>query len=76
MPSTTLEQIQKREAQLKQAIAGLGDAGEAGKKRELAKKLRRAQRHRRRMTVAADRAARTSAKPKTAAQVEEAPAAE
>jgi hypothetical protein len=76
MPTTTLEQIQKRETKLKQAIAGLGDAAEAEKKRELAKKLRRAQRHRRRMAVATERAAKTAPKPKAAAQAEETPPAE
>ena len=39
MPATTPEQAQKLEAQLKEAIAGLGEAPDVAKKRDLAKKL-------------------------------------
>lgn len=62
MPATNLEQVQKREAQLKEAIAGLGEAPDVAKKRELGKKLRRAQRLRRRMAVESERTAKAEAK--------------
>jgi hypothetical protein len=58
MPATTPDQIETLEAKLKTAIGGLGDAPDAAAKRELEKKLRRAQRRRRRMAVEAARQAK------------------
>ena len=63
MPSTTIEQVQKREAKLKQAIAGLGEAPDIANKRELGKQLRRAQRLRRRLATEDERRAKTAPKP-------------
>ena len=63
MPSTTIEQVQKREAKLKQAIAGLGEAPDIANKRELGKQLRRAQRLRRRLATEDERRVKTAAKP-------------
>jgi hypothetical protein len=62
MPATSPERIQKAEAKLKEAIAGLGESPDATKKRELGKKLRRAQRLRRRKAVAAARRAKAASK--------------
>ena len=61
MPVTSLDQAQKRESQIKQALAGLGEAPDVAKKRELGKKLRRAQRLRRRLLTEAERTAKADA---------------
>jgi len=77
MPAMTPEQAQKLEAQLKETIAGLGDAPDVAKKRELGKKIRRAQRLQRRMAVEAAKRAKAAPKPKPeAAAAPAAPAAE
>ena len=76
MPSTTLDQVQKTEEKLQQAIAALGDAPDAAEKRALGKKLRRVQRKRRAMAVEAERKAKTAPKAKAAAAPAEAPAEE
>jgi len=62
MPVTSLDQAQKREAQIKQALAGLGEAPDVAKKREFGKKLRRAQRLRRRLLTEAERTGKADAK--------------
>ena len=62
MPARTLEQAQKREAQVKEAIAGIGEAPDVAKTRELGKQLRRAQRLRRRLAVQAGRVAKAEEK--------------
>lgn len=77
MPSMTLEQAKKNETKMKETLAGLGEAPDVAAKREAAKNLRRAQRLRRRLTVEAERVAKTAAKPKSdAAPAAEAPAEE
>jgi hypothetical protein len=74
MPATTLEQVQQREAQIKDAIAGLGEAPDVAKSRELGKQLRRVQRKRRALAAQAERAAKAEEKA-AAAKAAPAPAA-
>jgi len=62
MPARTLEQAQKRETQVKEAIAAIGEAPDVAKTRELGKQLRRAQRLRRRLAVQAGRIAKAEEK--------------
>ncbi len=57
MPAPTLEQVEKKQAALEQSVAGLGDSVEPAKRRAMQKKLRRVQRKRRLLTVAAARQA-------------------
>jgi len=51
VPVPNVEQMKQKEAAIKKAIAGLGDAPDVAKRRALGKKLRRAQRRRRKMVV-------------------------
>ncbi len=62
MPATTLERVQQREAKIKEAIAGLGEAPDVAKSRELGKQLRRIQRKRRALSVQAERVAKLAEK--------------
>ena len=64
MPATNIEQLGQHEASLKKKITE-GASLEAAQKRELGKQLRRAQRKRRRLAVAAER---NAAKPAPAAE--------
>lgn len=73
MPVPSIEQIQKKEAGLKKLIAEQGESMEAVPRRALGKKLRRAQRKRRRMEA---HAARTKPKAAPAAAAEAAAPAE
>jgi len=59
MPVETIERLTAREARLKQAATKVGDQ-DAARSRTLGKRLRRAQRKRRRLAV---RAQRQAAKP-------------
>ena len=64
MPVPTIEQLQQKEASLKQTIGEKGESLDKPKRRELAKKLRRVQRRRRRMvTEAVRRAPKPKEKP-------------
>jgi len=55
MPSKNLENIQQGEATAKKALAALSTDADAKEKRAAAKKVRRAQRNRRKMMVQADK---------------------
>ena len=68
MPSPTVEQLQKREASIKKAIAALGEAPDVTKRRALRKKLKRTQRRRRLDVILA---VRHAPKPKAEVKAEE-----
>lgn len=55
MPSKTIEQIQQGEEAAKKALAALGADADSNTKRAAAKKLRRAQRNRRKVMVEIER---------------------
>ena len=71
MPAQTLEQVKQKQAALEKSISELGDSAERSKRRGMQKRLRRAQRKRRKMKVAAERQAR----PKEATEAAETPQA-
>ena len=73
MPIMNVDRVQKRVAALKKKLAEKGDSLDAGIRRSMKKRLRRAQRKGRRL---ATEAARLAPKPKAAADSAEAPAAE
>jgi hypothetical protein len=68
MPVPTIQQLEKKEASLKQVVADQGDSTEAAKRRATKKKLRRAQRKRRRFATEQARQEKMKPKPKAAAQ--------
>lgn len=60
MPLKTVEQVREKETRLKQRLAEKGGSMEQADRRELGRKLRRTQRKRRRLAVAAEKAARAA----------------
>ncbi len=68
MPAVNIEQLEKREILLKKLMAEQGESSEPAKRRALGKKLRRAQRKRRRLAIVmARKAVPAKAQPKAAA---------
>jgi hypothetical protein len=63
MPARTLEQVERKQAALKESIAELGEGADPAKRRTMRKRLRRAQRKRRKMKRSAERGAGPEAKP-------------
>ena len=68
MPTPTVESLQKTEVALSKTLAAGGDQLATEKKRTLAKRLRRAQRKRRKFVA---EAARNAPKPKAEAKADE-----
>jgi hypothetical protein len=73
MPAQTLEQVRQKQAQLEKAFAGLGEGADRTERRAVHKRLRRAQRKRRKLTAAAERGAKPE--PQAAEQAAETPQA-
>ena len=63
MPAQTLEQVERKQAAIEKSIAELGESAESGKRRALKKRLRRAQRKRRKMKVVAAAGSKPEAEP-------------
>ena len=66
MPVVNMDHIQKREAALKADLAKVADGADAPKQRALGKKLRRAQRKRRKLAVEIERRTAKSKKKEVA----------
>jgi hypothetical protein len=76
MPAANIEQLKQREASLKKRISAQGESADRVERRALGKKLRRAQRKRRKLVIEAARKAGKPEPAPEAAAAEAAPAEE